>query len=107
MLPLGVTFPGKKLKSETLVTLVSSPKEFQAERKEMGVSYALVDKGVKDGMDNAIPEVFKPVLEDLSKVVADYTLDSLPPLRNIQHHIDLVAGASFPNLPHYRMSPKE
>ncbi|GJT18232.1 transposon ty3-I gag-pol polyprotein [Tanacetum coccineum] len=57
MLPLSVVSPKKKLKSKNLVTLVASPKEFQAERKETGVSYALVEKGVEDVMENAIPTI--------------------------------------------------
>ncbi|GJV88333.1 hypothetical protein Tco_1532271 [Tanacetum coccineum] len=39
-----------KLENKTLATLVASPKDFQAERKETGVSYALVMKGVNDVM---------------------------------------------------------
>ncbi|GJW00070.1 transposon ty3-I gag-pol polyprotein [Tanacetum coccineum] len=97
----------KALESKTLVTLVASPKEFQAKKKETGVSYALVVKGVEDVMKNAIPAVVKPLLAKFSKIVADDTPDALPLLRNIQHQIDLIPGVSLPNLPHYKMSPKE
>ncbi|GJU44607.1 hypothetical protein Tco_1201873 [Tanacetum coccineum] len=75
--------------NKTLATLVTSPKDFQVERKETRVSYALVMKGVNDVMENAIPTVIKPLLAEFGKIMTDDTLDALPPLRNIQHQIDL------------------
>ncbi|GJU59589.1 hypothetical protein Tco_1237355 [Tanacetum coccineum] len=89
MLYLSVISPKMKLENKTLETLVASPKDFQAERKEMGVSYALVMKGVNDVIENAIPVVIKPLLAEFVKIVTYDTLDALPPLRNIQHQIDL------------------
>ncbi|GJZ20861.1 transposon ty3-I gag-pol polyprotein [Tanacetum coccineum] len=89
MLPLSVVSLKTKLDNKTLVTLVASPKEFQAEKKEMGVSYALVVKGVEDVMENEIPTVIKPLLTEFGMIVTDDTLNDLPPLRKIQHQIDL------------------
>ncbi|GKB62953.1 hypothetical protein Tco_0919139 [Tanacetum coccineum] len=71
--------------NKTLATLVASPKDFEAERKETGVSHALVMKGVNDVMENAIPVVVKPLLAEFGKLVTNDTLDALTPSRNIQH----------------------
>ncbi|GKE84035.1 hypothetical protein Tco_1557777, partial [Tanacetum coccineum] len=84
-----VVSPKMKLENKTLVTLVASSKEFQDERKDMRVSYALVVKGVEDFIENATPAVIKPLLAEFGKIVTDDTPDALPPLRNSQHQIDL------------------
>lgn len=34
-------------------------------------------------------------------------LDGLPPLGDMQYYIDLVPGASIPNLPHYCITLQE
>ena len=47
------------------------------------------------------------LLNEFSDVMLDELFDELPPLRNIQHAIDLVMGSQLPNLPHYRMNSIE
>jgi len=37
----------------------------------------------------------------------DEMLKQLPPMREVQHAIDLIQGFSLLNLPHYRMGPME
>ena len=69
---------------------------------------ALVAKKVP--IDSTIVDVLlevKNLLDDFVDMVPNELPSELPPLRDIQHAIDLDLGSQLPNLPHYRMNPKE
>ncbi|XP_026385023.1 uncharacterized protein LOC113280637 [Papaver somniferum] len=54
-----------------------------------------------------IPEKVKSLINQFIGLFLDELPKSLPPLRDLQHQIDFIPGASLPNYAHYRLSPKE
>ena len=55
----------------------------------------------------SLPSVVLDLLQDFEDVFPDELPAGLPPLRGIEHQIDLVPGASLPNRPAYRTNLEE
>jgi hypothetical protein len=56
---------------------------------------------------SALPSVVLDLLQDFEDVFPDEVPAGLPPIRGIEHQIDLLPGASLPNRPAYRANPEE
>ncbi|XP_022854005.1 uncharacterized protein LOC111375418 [Olea europaea var. sylvestris] len=57
--------------------------------------------------DSNLPGEVQQLLMEFSDLMPEDLPLGLPPIRNIQHQIDLISGLSLPNGPAYRLSPKE
>ncbi|XP_071933765.1 uncharacterized protein [Coffea arabica] len=58
-------------------------------------------------LDKALPASIVALLQEFEDVFPDEVPDGLPPIRGIEHQIDLIPGAPLPNKPAYRMGPEE
>jgi hypothetical protein len=56
---------------------------------------------------NDFPVEINELLDEFVDIVVDKFPHTLPPIRSIIHHIDLISGASFPNKETYRLNPQE
>ncbi|GJS03754.1 putative CCCH-type zinc finger family protein [Tanacetum coccineum] len=71
------------------------------------VAYALVIKEVRNDDPPPPPDILIPLLKRFHSVFPEEIPAGLPPMRTIQHCLDLVPGATLPNKPAYRMNPTE
>ena len=69
-------------------------------KKEEELHFCLVGKRkvilTSTNLDDFPTEV-KIFLDDYSHIIVDEFPNSLPPMRSISHHIDLIPGAILPN----------
>jgi hypothetical protein len=56
---------------------------------------------------NDLPEEVQELLDNFVDIVVDELPNSLPPIRSIIHHINLIPGEILPNMATYRLTPRE
>lgn len=81
--------------------------KFEDESKEQGVVHALVPKEFKEPCSKkevSPPTEINSLHHDFKYFIPDELPNELPPMRDIQHAIDLLPGFLLPNLLAYQMS---
>lgn len=86
----GASKPKELIKTLHLL----AKKQFEHESKSVGIIYALVAIEVRDAPVSKVPREVSQVISDLTDLRNYLT----PPLRDIQHAIDLIPVAPLPNL---------
>ncbi|XP_073367875.1 uncharacterized protein [Aegilops tauschii subsp. strangulata] len=65
------------------------------------------DEAPKTNNSHDLPLVLSSLLQEFQDVFPDELPPGLPPLRGIEHRIDLIPGAPLPNKAPYRVNPEE
>ena len=88
--------------------LMVGEKEFNNTLEEDGIGFALVLKPKEDRKKErrtAGPKEVEELLNQYKEIISEVMPESLPPIRDISHQIDLIPGAVLPNKAAYKMTP--
>jgi hypothetical protein len=102
----------KEVKPEVRnVVLLMSGKELLTEVKKKEEPQFIVVRKPKIVLTSTrvddLPKEIQELLEEFADIVVDELPRSLPPIRSVSHHIDLIPRASLPNKAAYRLTPQE
>lgn len=85
-----------------------SAKEIEKELEEEHEGYLLTAKEIEgEPQTYKVPKHLEHVLDEYDDVFPQDLPPGLPPIRGIEHQINLVPGASLPNKAAYRCNPQE
>ena len=101
---VSITLGPSDLRKEARNHLLALPECKKEVEKKVKV-FALVDTETNGGGPELPPQVVS-LVDEFADVAPTELPSGLPPMRDIQHCIDLVPGSSIPHKAAYRMSPK-
>ena len=101
--------PEKKVDKGKAKMVINSISHDQVEKSlnEGSTYYAFVAREAELETESHILGHIRPILEEFFEVLYKNLPGELPPMRNIQYVIDLVTGATLPNMSHYMMNRAE
>lgn len=103
---------GKDVKGpQTKTVSILFPREFKQKVQEDTPIFPLVAKFIASDLpfefESDLLVKVEPLLREFGGMFLKDLPDEFPPMRDMHHAIDLVLGATHPNLPHYKMNPTE
>jgi hypothetical protein len=99
-----------KLEVSNTIFLMSGKKLLTEVKKKEDPQFIVVRKPnifLTSKRVDDLPEEVQELLEEFIDIVVEELPRSLPPIRSVSHHIDLIPGAIFPNKSTYRLMPQE